>query len=100
MENKQIKFEYRRQMLDLLNDYPYPEWYERQDIRKKVERLGTLLGNNKMDKCHPLKSGSIQVLTTQHIHDLLELGYTKKHICQAAGISKHEFSKLKITRKE
>ncbi|MEY8307058.1 hypothetical protein AAK913_10515 [Enterococcus faecium] len=100
MENKQIKLEYRRQLLDLLNDYPYPEWYEREDIRKKVERLGTLLSNNKMDECHPLRLGSIQVLTTQHIHDLLELGYTKKHICQAAGISKNEFSKLKIARKE
>lgn len=53
-----------------------------------------------MDECHPLKAGSIQVLTIQLLHKLLELGYTKKHICQAAGISKHEFSKLKITRKE
>lgn len=43
MENKQIKLEYRRHLLDLLNDYPYPEWYERQDIRKKVERIGTLI---------------------------------------------------------
>ncbi|EGP5496617.1 hypothetical protein ACVTYA_13480 [Enterococcus hirae] len=100
MENKQIKLEYRRQLLDLLNKYPYPRWYERQDIRKKVEYLGTLLSNNKMDECHPLKAGSIQVLTIQLLHKLLELGYTKKHICQAAGISKHEFSKLKITRKE
>lgn len=39
MENKQIKLEYRRHLLDLLNDYPYPEWYERQDIRKKVESV-------------------------------------------------------------
>lgn len=69
-------------------------------MRKKVECIGTLLSKNKMDECHPLESGLIQVLTTQHIHDLLELGYTKKYICQAEGISKHKFSKLKITRKE
>lgn len=67
---------------------------------KKVEYLGTLLSKNKMDECYPLKSGAIQVLTAQHIHNLLELSYTKKHICQAARISKHEFSKSKITRKE
>ncbi len=94
MENKQIKIEYRRQLLDLLNKHPYPEWYERQEIRKKVERFGMLLGNNKMDECHPLTKNSIKILTYNMYRRLIDLGYTRKHICQAAGISKYEIQKI------
>ena len=61
MENKQIKLEYRRHLLDLLNDYPYPEWYERQDIRKKVERIGTLLS-----KIEPLMTKVTRFLGIEH----------------------------------
>lgn len=53
-----------------------------------------LLGNNKMDECHPLTKNSIKILTYNMYRRLIDLGYTRKHICQAAGISKYEIQKI------
>lgn len=89
MLTKRQKKLYRRSMIFLIGDREVDE-LPKSELRK-VQKIGRLIGSDKMDHSKPLPKLNIDVFTWEDYEMLTGDGYTVKSIIEALGVSKYQW---------